>query len=74
LNVFFACLAPSTQLVTDAAGKAMLVDELGLQVDRVSTELDCLSDAEFGLVGSRQARGLQPELPRASLFSATNLS
>jgi hypothetical protein len=33
LNVFFACLAPSTQLVTDTAAKVMLVNELGLQFD-----------------------------------------
>lgn len=37
-----------TQLVTDSAGKAMLVDELGLEFDSVSTELDRLYDADPG--------------------------
>jgi hypothetical protein len=37
-----------TLLVTDAAGKAMLVDELGLEFDQVSTELDRLRDADPG--------------------------
>lgn len=39
---------PQTQLVTDTAGKALLVDELGLQFDSVSTELDRLEDADDG--------------------------
>ena len=37
-----------TQLVTDTAGKAMLVDELDLEFDHVSTDLDRLSDADPG--------------------------
>ncbi|HWG19548.1 MAG TPA: DUF6734 family protein [Terracidiphilus sp.] len=38
----------STQLVTDTPGKALLVDELGLEFNHVSTELDCLHDADPG--------------------------
>jgi hypothetical protein len=37
-----------TQLVTDAAGKAMLVGELGLEFDLVSTELERLREADPG--------------------------
>lgn len=37
-----------TQLVTDTAGKQMLVDELGLEFDEVSTELDGLRDINPG--------------------------
>jgi Family of unknown function (DUF6734) len=37
-----------TQLVTDAAGKAMLVDDLGLEFDEVLTELDRLAGADPG--------------------------
>jgi hypothetical protein len=37
-----------TQLVTDSAGKAMLVDELGLEFDEITTELDCLRDTDSG--------------------------
>jgi hypothetical protein len=37
-----------TQLVTDTPGKAMLIDELGLQFDQVSTELDGLYSLDPG--------------------------
>jgi hypothetical protein len=37
-----------TQLVTDTAGKAMLVDDLGLEFDEVTTDLDCLQGADPG--------------------------
>jgi hypothetical protein len=37
-----------TMLVTDSWGKRLLVDRLGLAFTRVSTELDCLSDADTG--------------------------
>jgi hypothetical protein len=36
---------PETMLVTDAYGKQLLIDQLGLTFTRVSTELDCLRDA-----------------------------
>jgi hypothetical protein len=38
----------STMLVTDTAGKSMLVDELGLEFDEVSTDLDQLRNADTG--------------------------
>lgn len=37
-----------TLLVTDTAGKSLLVDQLGLQFDHVSTELDRLRDSDPG--------------------------
>lgn len=37
-----------TQLVTDSEGKRILVDQLGLRFDDVSTELDQLRDADPG--------------------------
>ncbi|MDQ6775605.1 MAG: hypothetical protein M3071_05140 [Actinomycetota bacterium] len=40
---------PETALVTDSAGKALLVDQLGLPFDHVSTELDGLDGADPGL-------------------------
>jgi hypothetical protein len=39
---------PETQLVTDTRGKAMIVDELGLEFDQVSTGLDCLAGTDPG--------------------------
>ncbi len=39
---------PETVLVTDSAGKALLVDRLGLEFSEISTELDCLRDADPG--------------------------
>jgi Family of unknown function (DUF6734) len=40
---------PQTALVTDTAGKALLVDALGLPFEAVSTELDTLRDADPAL-------------------------
>jgi hypothetical protein len=40
---------PSTVLVTDGPGKALLVDELGLSFAEVSTDLDALADADPGI-------------------------
>ena len=37
-----------TRLVTDTPGKAMLVEQLGLDFDQVSTDLDSLRDADPG--------------------------
>lgn len=37
-----------TQLVTDTPGKRLLIDQLGLQFDSVSTDLDQLRDADHG--------------------------
>ncbi|HWE85311.1 MAG TPA: DUF6734 family protein [Terracidiphilus sp.] len=37
-----------TQLVTDSEGRSLLVDELGLRFDHVSTDLDRLADANPG--------------------------
>jgi hypothetical protein len=37
-----------TALVTDSAGKALLIDALGLEFSEVSTELDCLRDTDPG--------------------------
>lgn len=50
-----------TQLVTDSAGKEMLVDLLGLKFDNVSTELDQLRDADPGwwALGKLKAYSLQ---------------
>jgi hypothetical protein len=39
---------PETVLVADTAGKALLVDKLGLEFAEVSTELDRLRDADLG--------------------------
>ncbi|CAG9244922.1 conserved hypothetical protein [Paraburkholderia unamae] len=39
---------PDTALVTDTAGKAILVDHLGLSFSQVSTELDALRDEDAG--------------------------
>ncbi|WP_266168804.1 DUF6734 family protein [Dyella subtropica] len=39
---------PETMLVTDKAGKALLVDRLGLDFDEVSIELEALRDADLG--------------------------
>jgi hypothetical protein len=39
---------PETALVTDSAGKELLVDRLGLEFTQVSTELDRLCDADPG--------------------------
>jgi hypothetical protein len=39
---------PDTALVTDSAGKELLVDRLGLQFSEVSTELNRLRDADPG--------------------------
>jgi hypothetical protein len=50
-----------TQLVTDTAGKRLLVDALGLKFDLVSTELDRLHDAAPGwwALGKLTAYSLQ---------------
>lgn len=50
-----------TQLVTDTPGKAMLVDELGLEFDHVSTDLDRLGDTDAGwwALGKLAAYSLQ---------------
>src|SRR5260370_22878403 len=37
-----------TQLVTDAPGRALLIDRLGLEFDEVSMDLDSLRDADPG--------------------------
>ncbi|HXP90588.1 MAG TPA: DUF6734 family protein, partial [Fibrobacteria bacterium] len=52
-----------TQLVTDSAGKALLVDDLGLEFDEVSIELDSLQDADPGwwALGKLAAYALQTE-------------
>ncbi|MBN8712744.1 MAG: hypothetical protein J0H50_02045 [Xanthomonadales bacterium] len=39
---------PDTLLVTDKAGKALLVDRLGLEFNDVSTDLETLRDADAG--------------------------
>lgn len=39
---------PETMLVTDRAGKALLVDSLGLRFTRVSTELESLRNVDSG--------------------------
>jgi len=50
-----------THLVTDTAGKQMLVDLLGLKFDKVSTDLDQLRDADPGwwALGKLMAYSLQ---------------
>jgi hypothetical protein len=54
---------PETALVTDSAGKALLVDTLGLSFTSVSTELDCLRDADPDLwaLGKLVAYSIQDE-------------
>lgn len=54
---------PHTALVTDSAGKALLVDDLGLSFESVSTELDCLRDADPSLwaLGKLIAYSVQDE-------------
>jgi len=50
-----------TQLITDAPGKAMLIDRLGLEFDDVLTDLDGLRDADAGwwALGKLTAYSLQ---------------
>ncbi len=52
-----------TQLVTDSEGRRLLVDELGLHFDSVSTELDRLDDADPGwwALGKLVAYSLQDQ-------------
>ena len=52
---------PETMLVTDAVGKKLLVDMLGLQFSSVSTELECLkgADPQWWALGKLVAYGLQ---------------
>jgi hypothetical protein len=52
---------PETTLVTDSAGKALLIDALGLEFSQVSTELDRLRDVDPGwwALGKLVAYGLQ---------------
>jgi hypothetical protein len=52
---------PETMLVTDRAGKALLVDALGLSFTHVSTELDSIRKADAGwwALGKLVAYGLQ---------------
>ncbi|MGH3273739.1 MAG: DUF6734 family protein [Streptosporangiaceae bacterium] len=52
-----------TALVTDAAGAALLVDQLGLAFTEVSTELDALADADpdWWALGKLVAYQAQPE-------------
>jgi len=52
---------PETVLVTDTAGKALLIDTLGLPFREVSTELDRLRDVDPGwwTLGKLVAYGLQ---------------
>lgn len=52
---------PDTQLVTDKAGKALLVDRLGLHFDEVSTDLEALRDVDPGwwALGKLHAYSLQ---------------
>jgi hypothetical protein len=54
---------PETTLVTDSAGKALLVDALGLSFASVSTELDRLRDADPNLwaLGKLVAYSIQDE-------------
>jgi hypothetical protein len=54
---------PRTVLVTDASGKALLVDTLGLRFGEVSTALDRLADADpvLWMLGKLVAYGLQDE-------------
>ncbi|MGO9236994.1 MAG: DUF6734 family protein [Methylocella sp.] len=49
LSLGLACKHyPESVLVTDTAGKSLLVDQLSLRFDHVSTELDRLRDADPG--------------------------
>lgn len=52
---------PDTMLVTDKAGKALLIDQLGLDFKHVSTELEALRDADIGwwALGKLYAYSLQ---------------
>jgi Family of unknown function (DUF6734) len=52
---------PDTLLVTDKAGKALLVDRLGLAFGEVSTDLEALRDADAGwwALGKLHAYSLQ---------------
>jgi hypothetical protein len=52
---------PETMLITDSAGKELLVDALGLPFKEVSTELDRLRDIDSGwwTLGKLVAYGLQ---------------
>lgn len=54
---------PQTALVTDTAGRQLLVDRLGLEFTHVSTELDRLQDADPALwaLGKLVAYSLQDE-------------
>ncbi len=54
---------PETVLITDSAGKALLVDDLGLSFTHVSTELDRLHDADptLWVVGKLLSYSLQNE-------------
>jgi hypothetical protein len=54
---------PDTLLVTDSAGKALLIDRLGLHFSEVSTELDRLDgrDAGFWMMGKLVAYSLQTQ-------------
>jgi len=51
------------QLVTDAFGKRMLIDELGLPFDEVATDLDalCEVDPDWWALGKLKAYSLQTE-------------
>ncbi|MBB5503102.1 DUF6734 family protein [Paraburkholderia sp. MM5384-R2] len=52
---------PETVLVTDRAGKTLLIDQLGLEFGEVSTELEALRDVEEGwwALGKLYAYSLQ---------------
>lgn len=54
---------PETVLITDRAGKALLVDQLGLPFTHVSTELDRLNKADIGwwALGKLMAYSLQDQ-------------
>ena len=54
---------PHTSLITDTAGRQLLVDQLGLEFAEVSTELDRLEDADPALwaLGKLVAYSLQEE-------------
>lgn len=52
---------PDTALVTDSAGRRLLVEQLGIPFRHVSTELDCLRDVDAGFfaLGKLVAYSLQ---------------
>ncbi len=54
---------PETMLVTDRAGKALLVDCLGLSFTHVSTELESLrhADPDWWVLGKLMAYGIQEQ-------------